>query len=71
MERAELVQGIKELCEANKLKLVDDIAIGHSILIIVRGEKCKDLLEEHLSSLGLEHTEPVLIADGIGSYVTL
>lgn len=71
MEREELVTITKDFCKDNSLVFVNDIKVGNSILLLVKGENCKDLLEEHLTSLGLEHTKADIILECFGSYVTL
>ena len=72
MERAELVNEVKAMCKANNANFVDDIRVCNEIIIVITGnENCKDLLDELLTDLDLEHTQPTLGVDGIESYVTL
>lgn len=71
MTRNMLIDYIKSLCQKKNLELVDDIQVGDDILVIVKGEDCATILDEYLHTMGLAHTTPTMIADGIGSYVTL
>lgn len=59
------------MCSRKGLKFIDDVLIGNTVLILVRGEECKAALSELLTDLKVEHTTPAMIVDGIGSYVII
>lgn len=71
MTRADLVNEVKILCQEHQLQFVDDVLVGNSVLILVRGEESKRILGLFLKEQGLEHTTPTMITDSIGSYVTI
>lgn len=71
MGRTELVEEVHRMCAEHNIEFVDDIKIGNALLVLIRGKHSKELLDELLTDLGLEHTSPTLIVDGIGSYVTI
>lgn len=71
MNRIELVDIIKQYCLNNKIKFIDDIKVGNDILILVAGVDSAKKLKECLLTLNVKHTTPLLVADAIGSYVSL
>ena len=71
MTKAELVEQTKQFCTKNSLKFLDAIQIGRDVLLIIHGDKSAKLLDEFLANLNLKHSTSTVIADGVGSYVTL
>lgn len=71
MSRNEIVELVKSLCSEKNLSFVDDILIGNSVLVLIRGEDCAKVFDCFLTEQGLMHTTPTLIVDGIGSYITI
>lgn len=71
MNRNDIVELVKSFCSENKLTFVDDIHVGDSVLVLIRGEKCAKMFDNFLTEHGLTHTTPALIVDGIGSYIAI
>lgn len=71
MSRNEIVELVKSLCSEKNLTFVDDILIGGSVLVLIRGENCTKVFGCFLTEQGLMHTTPALIVDSIGSYITI
>lgn len=71
MDRQTLVTSIKTLCERHKVKFVDDVKVGRSVLILVVSENAIGLLTEWLTAMQVEFTTPMMMTDAIGTYVTI
>lgn len=71
MTQAELKAELKAFCKKKALRYLDCIPIGRDILILVTGDGSAEKLKGFLSNLGVQHTTPHSISDGIGSYVRL
>lgn len=71
MSRQSIVELVMSLCKEKLFTFVDDIQVGNSVLILIRGQNCAKVLDQFLTEQGLEHTTPAMIVDGIGSYVTI
>lgn len=71
MSREDIVEAVKSMCSEHKFELIDDIKVGNSVLVLIRGKECANVLDLFLKEQGLEHTTPTMIVDGIGSYITI
>lgn len=71
MTKEELVARTKSWCEAEKLLFVDDVTVGQDTLLLVMGKDAATKLDGFLDGHSLKHTTSMIIADAIGSYVTL
>lgn len=71
MNRNEIKELVKSLCAKQGYTFVDDVLVGKSVLILIRGQDCAKVFDEFLIEHSLEHTMPTLIVDGIGSYITI
>lgn len=71
MSRDKVVELVKSLCSEHNYAFVDDIQVGKSVLVLIRGEDCAKAFDSFLTEQGLEHTTPAMIVDGIGSYITI
>ena len=71
MNRIEVVRLVKTFCADKQFRYIDDIGFGKRVLILISGENCVNEFDQYLNDIGLEHTTPALIADGIGSYINI
>lgn len=71
MSADEIIHAVKQYCEKNKLIYIDDISVGKDILILVIGDKSVEKLHSCLTDLNVKHTTPMVVADAIGSYISL
>lgn len=72
MSREDTVSLVKGFCQERQFRFVDDVLIGHSVLILITGDAtCAKAFDLFLTEQGLEHTTPAMIIDGIGSYITV
>ena len=71
MTQSEFLDEVKSFCSNKSFKYIGHVPIGRDILILILGDNCADALKQFLEDLGVKHTTPRKMDDGIGSYVTL
>ena len=71
MTQSEFLDEVKSFCSNKSFRYIGYVPIGRDILILILGDNCADALKQFLEDLGVKHTTPRKMDDGIGSYVTL
>ena len=71
MTSQELEFDFKEYCHHKKLEFVIAVSIGKSLMLLAKGDKVVRLMKDYLDAKGLEYTEPAIMLEAIGTYVTI
>ena len=71
MTSQELELDFKDYCHHKKLEFITSISIGKSLMLLAKGDKVIKLMKDYLNAKGLEYTEPVIMLEAIGTYVTV
>lgn len=71
MTSQELELGFKDYCHHKKLEFIMAVPIGKSVMLLAKGNKVVKLMKDYLNAKGLEYTEPAVMLEAIGTYVTV
>nr|DAH41673.1 MAG TPA: hypothetical protein [Bacteriophage sp.] len=71
MTSQELELGFKDYCHHKKLEFIMAVPIGKSVMLLAKGNKVIKLMKDYLNAKGLEYTEPAVMLEAIGTYVTV
>lgn len=71
MTEQELREGFRTYCYHKKLEFIAAVPIGKSVMLLAKGNKVIKRMKQYLNEQGLEYTEPSLMLEAIGTYVTL
>ena len=71
MTHQELYLDFRDYCHHNRLEFVTAIPIGKSLMLLAKGDKVVRLMKDYLNAKGLEYTEPAVMLEAIGTYVTV
>ena len=71
MSAQELYEDFREYCHHKKLEFITAVPVGKSVMLIAKGNKVIQLMKQYLDAKGLEYTEPCIMLEAIGTYVTL
>ena len=71
MTAQDLYEDFRTYCHHKKLEFITAVPVGNSVMLLVKGNKVIKLLKQYLDERDLEYTEPALMLEAIGTYVTL
>lgn len=71
MTSQELELDFRDYCHHKKLEFVTSASIGKSLMLLAKGDKAVKLMKDYLDAKGLEYTEPTVMLEAIGTYVTI
>ena len=71
MTEIELRESFRNFCHHKKLEYVTSVKVGKNLMILAKGNNVIKLMRQFFDGTGLEYTEPSIILDAIGTYVTL
>lgn len=70
MKAQEVYEEFRELCHHRKVEFVTAVPVGNSVMLLARGENAIKTMREFAESNNLEYTEPALMLEALGTYVT-
>jgi len=71
MTHQELYLDFRDYCHHKKLEFITAVPVGKSLMLLAKGKNVVKLMRDYLKATGLEFTEPAVMLDAIGTYVTI